>query len=271
MLRSIVAVTLFSAVMACPQHADSPEDHMKRSEVASDWVYDTSYNWGKISETYDLCQIGTQQSPIGLITATGLATGVHKPTFSYPRALKGQLYNWGYGPAFIPTSVNITSNPSMTYDGQTLYLKGWHIHAPSDHLIDQVRSKAEIHLVHASADGKEKAVVGIMLDALTHGSKVANSSFFDSVQLFKTPSVRDKSTMVPSKIDIKRLITEAGSVSKYWTYEGSLTSPPCRQGIRWFVAGSKVLLGADQMMDLLRVSAYSARSEQQVWEQNINV
>lgn len=44
----------------------------------------------------------------------------------------------------------------MTYEGETLFLKGWHIHSPSDHRVDGVQSKAEVHLVQANAEGEER-------------------------------------------------------------------------------------------------------------------
>jgi carbonic anhydrase len=52
----------------------------------------------------------------------------------------------------------------MTYDNETLYLKGWHIHSSADHTVQFDRSKAELHLVHADAKGIERGVVAIRID-----------------------------------------------------------------------------------------------------------
>lgn len=51
---------------------------------------------------------------------------------------------------------------------------------------------------------------------------------------------------------------------------GSLTSPPCTEGIRFYVARQILFVGVDQMRALLRVSHYSARAEQEVWQHEIN-
>ena len=80
-------------------------------------------------------------------------------------AVSGALSNWGYGPAFTTsTNSSITSGPAMTYDNTTLYLKGLHIHSPADHSVQGDRSKAELHLVHADASGKERGVIAIRID-----------------------------------------------------------------------------------------------------------
>lgn len=52
---------------------------------------------------------------------------------------------------------------------------------------------------------------------------------------------------------------------------GSLTSPPCTEGIRFFVARNILFVGNQQMQDILGVSTYSARAEQEVWLHQINV
>lgn len=52
----------------------------------------------------------------------------------------------------------------MTFDNETVWLKGWHVHAPADHSVQGDRSKAELHLVHTDAEGDEKAVVAMRID-----------------------------------------------------------------------------------------------------------
>lgn len=55
--------------------------------------------------------------------------------------------------------------------------------------------------------------------------------------------------------------------NEFWTYKGSLTSPPCTEGIRWFVARNVLFVSVEQMQAILAVSTYSARVEQEVWRQ----
>lgn len=220
---------------------------------------------------YTLCQTGAQQSPIQLTTANGFSK-THKPTFNYPESTEGSLYNWGYGPAFSPTAnmTDLSGNPSMTFDGETVYLKGWHIHAPGEHSVDKDRTKAELHLVHATAAGKERAVVGLMIDPVAYGTN-ASSIFFESFPLSAIPSFKDTTTRNPMKLNLKRALTEVKNLATFWTYEGSLTSPPCTEGLRWFVAGSKMTVGTAQMQTILKASTFSTRDEQEIWGHKVNV
>lgn len=60
------------------------------------------------------------------------------------------------GPAFdvVYAPENITSNPSVSFDNETVYLVGWHIHTPADHTVNGFRSRAELHLVYVHRGAK---------------------------------------------------------------------------------------------------------------------
>lgn len=66
----------------------------------------------------------------------------------------------------------------------------------------------------------------------------------------------------------KGLVEEQG---RYWTYSGSLTTPPCSEGVRWFVVEEKFVLGDAQLQELLDVSRFSARRVQRVWRHGVGV
>jgi len=215
------------------------------------------------------------QSPIALRINQGLSFA-HLPTFTVPEAVNGTFLNWGYGPSFnvhLPTANTWSSSPvsvSFKEDGnmtaETVYLKGWHIHAPADHTVENDRSKAELHLVFGTATGRERAVFAIRVDP---GN--TESAFFKSIP---TPliSYRETTKTVPSTVlNIRQLLSEVNMFSEFWTYRGSLTSPPCTEGIRFYVARSVLYTSNKQMQDILRVCSYSARSEQEVWMHSINV
>lgn len=212
--------------------------------------------------------MGSHQVPIGLGFEIGPATN-HKPTFNYNGTFEGNFYNWGFGPAFTISHEedDLTSNPSLTYDNKTVYLTGWHIHTPAEHTVAAHRAKAELHLVHADADadGNAAAVVGIRIEP---GS--SNSSFIEQLP---TPMVHWNETDVeePLDLNIASALQEVENVDEYWTYEGSLTTPPCSEGIRWFMARRNLFASLDQMRAILKASRFGARPQQQIWEHNINI
>lgn len=195
-----------------------------------------------------MCQTGSQQSPIPLRLDQGLSR-YHTLDFNYPTNVTGDFHNWGYGPAYRldrDNETDFTTLPSATFDedsmNETVYLASWHIHAPADHTVQGDRSKAELHFVHADAEGHERAVLAIRIDP---GN--SNSTFFNQLP----PMIGFNQTENHSK--------------------GSLTSPPCTEGLRWFVARNIMFVSDQQMQNILRVSTFSARSEQEVWRHDINV
>lgn len=271
--QSLLLVSAFApAILGCPDHTNDRLPRLRERQEAegpsgnmtkNDWAYEASYNWGKVNKDYRLCQTGTQQSPIALSLNNGLALN-HIPKFDYNGTVAGNWFNWGYGPAFtVAQNEDWTKNPSATYDNKTVYLKGWHIHSPADHSVEGDRSKAELHLVHVDAKGHEAAVMAIRLDP---GN--ANNTFFE--QLPPMIQFDQMGVEVAITLDLTSLLQSVLYFNEFWTYQGSLTSPPCHEGIRWFVARQIAFTGVAQMQDILGASTYSARAEQEVWQHRIN-
>ncbi|KAG7138120.1 hypothetical protein HYQ46_008366 [Verticillium longisporum] len=77
-------------------------------------------------------------------------------------------------------------------------------------------------------------------------------------------------TQVEVTLDLNLALDGVAHFNEFWTYQGSLTSPPCHEGIRWFVARQTMFAGVTQMQALLGASTYSARAEQEVWQHRIN-
>ncbi|KAF9871805.1 carbonic anhydrase [Colletotrichum karsti] len=260
-----------SEAIACADHGNSHaaravkrEDYKRPAQA--DWAYEASFDWARVNPKYRLCQSGTQQSPIPIGLGNGLAVR-HRINFNYPSGkTAGNFYNWNYGPAFtvIHPDGDFTSNPSFTYDNTTLYLSGWHIHTPADHPVSGWRSRAEMHFVHVDASGKPAAVLAFRLDPST----ADDNAFFDQMPPYVGFNETGESVRV--ELDLTEALREVGMFGEFWTYQGSLTSPPCTEGIRWFLARQVMFLGDDQMSAVLGASTYSARAEQQVWRHRIN-
>ncbi|KAK5097026.1 hypothetical protein LTS08_007046 [Lithohypha guttulata] len=272
---SLLLLSVVPQVFGCADHQNfmRPGHNEKRQMNISNtgrtptyWAYEASFNWGKLSPDYHLCQDGTQQSPIALGLNQGLSL-YHQPDFSgYPSEVLGNYYNWGYGPAFTfyREPGNYTSLPYMTVDGERMYMTGWHIHSPADHTVGGDRSKAEIHYVHYTADGHERAVVAIRLDP---GRE--DSPFF--AQFPPAIHFNDTSAIQNLDMDPMQAIREVSNFSEFWTYKGSLTSPPCKEGLQWFLARNILFTSRIQMQDILGASTFSARAEQEVWGHEVNV
>lgn len=109
-----------------------------------------------------------------------------------------------------------------------------------------------------TTEGRPRAVVAIRLEP-----GVRNSTFFE--QLPNPLLTYNGTTSYENfNMDIFPALEEVQELSEFWTYRGSLTSPPCEEGIRFFVARQILFVGVEQMQAILQVSTFSARQEQRV-------
>lgn len=172
------------------------------------------------------------------------------------------------GPAFDVEHENDVwiNNPRLDFDDETVYLAGWHIHTPADHTVNGLRTRAELHLVHKTSNGIDRAIVAVLMDP---GSE--NHTFIDQ---FPTELIKfnnsDPDKHVNVSLNLNDVLQTASAFKEFWTYEGSVTSPPCNEGVRWFVARPVLYMSNEQMRNILAASAYSSRPEQMVWMHRIN-
>jgi carbonic anhydrase len=189
--------------------------------------------WGTLPGNAS-CATGKQQTPIDL------AAGVAKPQ---------DLPNLVFG--YKPSSLSVVNNGhtvQMTYDaGSTLGRTGstttstlaqFHFHAPSEHTVDGVSYPMEAHLVHVDAAGKPSVVVGVFIKAGNENSALAKA--------FQDLPARegDKRAPAGATIDARALLP----VDKaFFTYAGSLTTPPCTEGITWYVLKTPIEMSPAQI------------------------
>ncbi|RMZ83170.1 hypothetical protein DV738_g1404, partial [Chaetothyriales sp. CBS 135597] len=268
---SVVCCCNFHTSRSTLLHPHLGRGPVKRAEGREvlDWDYSqVSHNWNAIQPDYATCHAGVSQSPINLHTASGLAK-THTPDFSgytsSSHELSGSFFNWGFGPAFTIAheGTDFTTLPALKFDDRTVYLTGWHIHTPSEHLVDGVKSRGEVHLVHVDESGEAASVVALRIEA----SHITSSAFFSTLPQtlihFNDSTALDNVLFNPIAA-----IEEVGGVKEYWTYEGSLTTPPCSEGLRWFVPKQTLQLSVEQLTNLLGVSRFSSRAEQVILNQN---
>jgi carbonic anhydrase len=95
-----------------------------------------------------------------------------------------------------------------------------------------------IHLIHKSADGKV-AIVAVRLIEDQNAPNATLATLWEHL-----PKVKGKTEKITDMVNAGGLLpTDRG----YWTYEGSLTTPPCTEGVRWFVMEQQVTLSRDQL------------------------
>ena len=199
-------------------------------------------NWGSLSPDYAACSDGRMQSPINIEDAFP-AQGPDLAFDYKPSPLK--IVNNGH-----TVQANYAPGSVLTVAGRPFNLLQFHFHAPSEHAIAGARTPMEVHFVHADADGA-LAVVGVMMQAGSQNEPLA--SVFANMPEEAGPEVEvadttiDASAMLPS---------EAGAYSHY---KGSLTTPPCSEGVNWFVMAKAIEVSAEQIGRFAGIASPSAR------------
>ena len=209
-----------------------------RGEHAVEWGYagpGAPENWAALSEEYATCANGEQQSPIdisGYVTAE-----TDRPIlFSYvsnANAVRndGKFVHVDYAPGNI-----------LTVGQQPFTLESAHFHSPSEHRIDGVSFAAELHLVHADADGN-LAVVGLLF-TLGEPSPVVQEVLDAAPPAGKTSSegfALNASGFAPEELG-------------YYRYDGSKTTPPCDEPVDWYVMREPRPISAEQVNGLLALN-----------------
>ena len=126
-------------------------------------------------------------------------------------------------------------------------------------------------MVCVDAAGEAKAVVGVRIEP----SAVAGegSAFFGQLPppLVGLPGPEGAAAEVKGVVmDPMAAIAEVGGGHQYWTYGGSLTTPPCSEGLRWFVMAQTLTVSQEQLVGMLEVGKFSSRREQSVFLQGVN-
>jgi carbonic anhydrase len=227
-------------------------------EGAVHWSYTGSTGpaeWGSLEKDYTSCSLGKTQSPIDIRDDAATKSSLPDINFDYkPSTLK--IIDNGHS-----IQINYDPGSSITVAGHRYELVQFHFHRPSEEELNGKRYDMVAHLVHRDKDGK-LAVVAVLL---TSGS--ANA-------LIKTlwqniPTQKNKEAVVDAtKIDVAELLPENKA---YYTFAGSLTTPPCSEGVTWFVLRSPASVSADQIARFSQSYPMNARPVQPLNGRQIRV
>ncbi len=200
------------------------------AETSAHWSYEGENgppNWAKLSPEFSACE-GKNQSPINL---TGQIEADLKAIHFDYHSGGNEILNNGH-----TIQVNYNPGSSIKLDGVDYALKQFHFHSPSENQIDGKSYPLEGHLVHADKNGN-LAVVAVMF---TEGkdNKVIGEAWSKLPQ-----GTGDKNTL-PTPISAEGILP---SNRDYYRFNGSLTTPPCTEGVRWLVMKDSVHVSKQQI------------------------
>jgi carbonic anhydrase len=240
-LKKLVLISaIFSAsiMIANISHAKDDKGH------AVHWGYEGECgpdHWGDLGEEYAICKTGNRQSPVGItITEKADLDSIIFNYYSTPL----KIINNGH-----TIQVNYGSGSYISIGQKRYQLVQFHFHSPSEHKINGHAYDMVVHLVHKGDDGK-LAVIGVIMNT-GKGNDLINT-------LWKNlPKEQGKVISVEGvKINAKQFIP---ADTRYYNYPGSLTTPPCKEIVNWFVLKTPIEVSNDQVNKFTSIFSKSVR------------
>jgi len=221
------------------------------AEQAHHWSYSGKTgptHWAELDEHFKTCGTGKSQSPIDIHTASVHGTALPPLEFNYT---SGPLHVVDNGHTI---QVNVDPGSSLTVAGQRYELVQFHFHHPSEQQFNGKSTDMEVHLVHRDAEG-QLAVVAVMLRPGPENAMV--ESVWRDLPKEKE---HDASPANVSINPVELIPADHG----YFTLAGSLTTPPCTEGVRWFVLKTPLALSRAEIDTFAARYANNARPIQQL-------
>ncbi|MFM5931000.1 MAG: carbonic anhydrase [Novosphingobium sp.] len=254
-LRSafLLAPAAFALTAAAPKH-EAPDDHgAPQTRPAArpapahgkpHWTYTGEAGpdrWGDLSEEFKLCKAGHMQSPIDLGGVE--VEGKFSVRAAYQPGPLTLLNNGHTVQAVIAPGSTLTS-------GIARYkLLQVHFHTPSEEVLYGLPYPMVAHFVHVDHAGN-LAVLGVLFEEGAHNPELEKL-------VRAAPAEESEATLIKGvTFDPSRLLPQNLAV---YRYEGSLTTPPCTEGVRWHVARHRVTASAAQIAALHAIMGDNAR------------
>ena len=204
------------------------------AQTTAQWDYEGKRGalvWGKLDPAYAACSQGHEQSPIDI-------RGAH-----LNKALQPIEFHYIAGPVKLENDghtvfVHVDPGSYIVAGGVRYDLIGFDFHHPAEEPVKGKLTDMDAHIIHKSADGKLAIIAVRLVEDLSNPNALLATLW---PHLPTTPGATDSVTDMVSPAGL--LPSDRG----YWTYEGSLTTPPCTEGVRWFVYEQPVPLSRGQL------------------------
>lgn len=207
--------------------------------------------WGELDPTYSTCSEGKEQSPINI----DHSQGNHSTNIEvlYEPA-KITLENDGHT---IVANI-ITKNSSVNLAGNRYTLEQFHFHTPSEHQLNGKHYPMELHFVHKDKNGKI-SVIGVMIEEGIENTVLKS--------IWPVLPKEQKEVQVQEAIDVKQLLPDNQTA---FLYQGSLTTPPCTEGVQWIFLEQPIEMSKEQIEKFQEIFHDNHRPVQPLNERSIN-
>jgi len=235
MRRPVLCVFLLCSTLTAAAQQNAPN-----------WSYQGKtgpFNWGKMDPAWRACSQGKEQSPIDI-------RGAH-----LNKNLQPIEFHYLAGPVTIENNghtVQVTVDPgSYIVAGGVRYdLQQFHFHHPSEEAVKGKLSDMVVHLLHKSSDGK-LAVIAVRMREDPGSPNATLATLWSHM-----PNQSGQKSTISDMINPGGLLPADRG---YWTYMGSLGTPPCTEGVRWFVFEQELAISREQLNQFAQLYKINSR------------
>jgi len=227
------------------------------AEEKHHWTYSGETgpgHWAALQSEYSSCGLGKLQSPIDIRDSGIKKAALAQIAFGYkPSPL--EIIDNGH-----TVQVNYAPGSYIAVDGKRYELVQFHFHKPSEEKINGKSADMVAHLVHKDADGK-LAVVAILL-------KAGQSNKLVETLWKNLPHEKERETAVDG-VQINAADLLPAKTAAYYTFTGSLTTPPCSEGVTWFVLKTPTSISNAEVSRFAKLYPMNARPTQPLNDREI--
>ncbi len=209
-------------------------------------------HWGMLSKEYQTCETGNRQSPIN-ITMAHHGDHHQKLEFHYQTS---QLHEMNNGHTI---QVSHVSGCRVDLNDRKYKLRQFHFHAPSEHHIEGKAFPMEMHLVHQDNDG-HILVIAVMME--TDATQPVLRKLWKWL-----PEQREKEVSIPLELSLTEILP---TNTHHFTYSGSLTTPPCTEGVQWIVLKEPMHVTQQDVDQFVHIIGHNARPIQPLRHRHIH-
>ena len=253
--RKLTLVINGEPVATAAPPAVAPRAAMRPRTVAmrgdGDWSYDGANgpaNWARLSAANGMCAMGKRQSPINIQDDQTLQGPAEPVQFNYVSS-NATVINNGH-----TIVVEVQGENAITVRGTTYRLSTIEFHAPSEEQINSKRAAMVAHLIHKSDEG-QYAIVAIQMEP---GKP---NELIDKVWTYMPLDISDRVHMPPELLNLNELLPLD---QRYYQFVGSLTTPPCSEGVLWIVMKQPMQISKMQYRLFTQLYPANARPVQPV-------
>jgi carbonic anhydrase len=255
----VFVIIVMLLLAACSEKKESTAEKKGEGQVIH-WGYepeDGPDKWGTMDPDWILCAEGLSQSPIDLTNSKVI--DLPEVVIDVLSGKEVELVNQAGVISGLDNGhtiqINARTGEKMTVGDMTYSLIQFHFHAPSEHSVNGKHYPMEMHFVHQAKNGS-LAVVGVFIEEGAHNPGM--EPFWK--QLNNDPG---KATSVQIPVDFADRIF-SGSNGAVYHYDGSLTTPPCSEGVKWYIRKNPTQLSKEQIAAFKAVYDHNNRPVQAI-------